>query len=94
MEFLVRSENKLPLDTPEHVQQQLRTEERQRAQELRDAGVLRRLWRVPGRNAAVGLYEAADATELHAALASLPMWKWMDISIEPLATHPQEMSPS
>ncbi|MBB4931229.1 muconolactone D-isomerase [Lipingzhangella halophila] len=94
MEFLVRSENNLPRDTPEHVQRQLRAEERQRAQELREAGILRRLWRVPGRNAAIGLYEAADATELHTALTSLPMWTWMDISIEPLATHPQEMPPS
>lgn len=92
MEFLVRSENNLPPDTPDDVVQRLRAEERRRAQELREAGVLRRLWRVPGRNAAIGLYEAADATELHSALASLPMWKWMDISIEVLATHPQEMT--
>ncbi|MEO3789459.1 muconolactone Delta-isomerase family protein [Nonomuraea sp. B10E15] len=90
MEFLVRTENLLPPDTPDHTRDRLRSAERERAQELRDAGVLKRLWRVPGRNATVGLYEAGDPAELHDALASLPMWKWMDVTVEALATHPQE----
>ena len=51
---------------------------------------LKRLWRVPGRNATLGLYEVVDATELHDALASLPMFPWMDITVEAMATHPQE----
>jgi muconolactone D-isomerase len=90
VEFLVRTENLLPPDTPDDTRDQLRNAERERAQQLRDAGILKRLWRVPGRNATVGLYEADDPAALHDALASLPMWKWMDISVEALATHPQE----
>lgn len=90
MEFLVRTENRLPHDTPDDVRDRLRSGERERAQQLREAGMLKRLWRVPGRNATLGLYEAADATELHDALASLPMWPWMEVSVEALATHPQE----
>ncbi|MPY57645.1 muconolactone Delta-isomerase family protein [Streptomyces spongiae] len=90
MEFLVRTENKLPVDTPDDIREGLRKAERERARELREAGLLKRLWRVPGRNATVGLYEAADPAELHDALVSLPMWKWMDITVEALATHPQE----
>jgi muconolactone D-isomerase len=38
----------------------------------------------------VGLYEAADPAELHDALMSLPMAPWLDVTVEPLATHPQE----
>jgi muconolactone D-isomerase len=90
MEFLVRSENRLPPDTPEELRERLRKGERERAMELRAAGVLKRLWRVPGRNATVGLYEADDPAELHDALASLPMWPWLDVTVEALATHPQE----
>ncbi|MEO3889382.1 muconolactone Delta-isomerase family protein [Nonomuraea sp. B5E05] len=41
-----------------------------------------------------GLYEAGDPAELHDALASLPMWKWMDVTVEALATHPQEQKES
>ncbi|GAA2648662.1 muconolactone Delta-isomerase family protein [Streptomyces vastus] len=93
MEFLVRTENLLPPDTPDDVRESLRKGERERALQLREAGILKRLWRVPGRNATIGLYEAADPAELHDALASLPMWKWMDITVEALATHPQEKTP-
>lgn len=90
MEFLVRAENRLPLDTPEEERNRLRKAERARAQELRDAGVLRRLWRVPGRNAWIGLFEVPGATELHDALTSLPLFPWLDVTVEALATHPQE----
>ncbi|PXY22699.1 muconolactone Delta-isomerase family protein [Prauserella muralis] len=90
MEFLVRTENRLPPDTPDETRDQLRKAERERALQLREDGVLKRLWRVPGRNATVGLYEADDPAALHDALASLPMWKWMDVTVEALATHPQE----
>lgn len=90
MEFLVYTENRLAADTDTERVGQLRSAEGQRAQELRDQGVLRRLWRVPGRWATVGLYEAEDATVLHEALSSLPMWRYTDVRVEPLATHPQE----
>ncbi|WP_062201534.1 muconolactone Delta-isomerase family protein [Demequina salsinemoris] len=92
MEFLVRSENRLPADTPSERREELRSAERARAVELRAEGMLKRLWRVPGRNATIGLYEAADATALHAALMSLPMAPWLDVTVEPLATHPQEQT--
>jgi muconolactone D-isomerase len=90
MEFLVRTENLLPADTPDETRERLRAAERERATQLREAGVLKRLWRVPGRNATVGLYEAEDPAALHDALTSLPMWRWMDVSVEALAAHPQE----
>jgi muconolactone D-isomerase len=90
MEFLVRAENRLPPETPDEERSHLKKGERARADELRAAGNLKRLWRVPGRNATIGLYECADATELHDMLSSLPMFPWMDITVEPVATHPQE----
>ncbi|WP_255955288.1 muconolactone Delta-isomerase family protein [Streptomyces odontomachi] len=90
MEFLVRTENLLPPDTPDDERARLRAAERERAVQLREAGILKRLWRVPGRNATIGLYEADDPAALHDALTSLPMWKWMDVTVEALATHPQE----
>ncbi len=91
MEFLVYTQNLLPPDTAAERVAELRTAERERAEELRAAGILKRLWRVPGRWATVALYEAADATALHDALASLPMWRYTDVRVEPLATHPQEL---
>jgi len=90
MEFLVRAENRMAPDTPEEERNRLRKDERGRAEELREAGILQRLWRVPGRNAWVGLFEAPDATVLHDVLTSLPMFPWLDVTVEAVATHPQE----
>jgi muconolactone D-isomerase len=90
VEFLVRSENRLPPETPAERREELRAAERSRAMELRAAGTLKRLWRVPGRNATIGLYEAPDPAALHDALVSLPMSPWLDVHVEALAQHPQE----
>jgi muconolactone D-isomerase len=48
---------------------------------------------VPGTRDSIGLYRVRDATELHEVLASLPMFPWMEMVVEPLATHPQEATP-
>jgi len=90
VEFLVRFETVLPESMGEERRAALKTAERARARELRADGILKRLWRVPGRRAVVGLWEAPDATALHDALSSLPQFPWMDVIVEPLATHPQE----
>lgn len=90
MEFLVRFDTQLPESMSDERRAELKTAERARAMELRADGILKRLWRVPGRRAVVGLWEAPDATALHDALASLPQFGWMDVTVEPLATHPQE----
>jgi muconolactone D-isomerase len=90
MEFLVRTVNRMPPETPQELRSALRAAERIRADELRTQGLLIRLWRIPGTTAAVGLYEAPDATVLHDAITSLPMWPWMEVTVEALATHPQE----
>jgi len=90
MEWLVRTHNRLPADTPAAERERLRAAERERAMELRTQGVLRKLWRTPGSAGTVALYECRNATHLHEALSSLPMFPWLEVSVEPLADHPQE----
>lgn len=91
MEFLVRFEAVLPESMSDGARDDLRSSERARAAELRAEGTLKKLWRVPGRRAVVGLWEAPNATALHDALTSLPNFPYMrDTTVEPLATHPQE----
>ena len=36
----------------------------------------------------MGVWEAADATELHELISSLPLFPWIDAEVTPLATHP------
>lgn len=92
VEFLVRMHTAIPPEMAPEELAELRQAERRRAMELRGAGLLVRLWRVPGQHAAIGLWEAPDATALHEALSSLPQFRWMELHVEPLATHPQEQA--
>jgi muconolactone D-isomerase len=88
MEFLVHIEISLPADLDARIVDRLRSDEAKRAGELRDADVLRSIWRIPGRTANVGIWAAADANELHDHLCSLPMFPWMDVQVTALARHP------
>jgi muconolactone D-isomerase len=87
MEFLVNIEITWPPDGDPERREELFAAEIERGQQLAGLGIMKRLWRVPGRWANWGLWEAADATELHAALSSLPLWPWMDVTVHPLARH-------
>ena len=88
MLFLVEIEILLPREMPMTERQTLGAAEGGRAKELIKEGVLVNLWRVPGRRANVGIWEVADATKLHEAITSLPLWPWMDVQVTALAEHP------
>jgi muconolactone D-isomerase len=61
-----------------------------RGSELRDSGVIVRIWRIPGQIANVGIWNATDATVLHDFISSLPLFPWMSVRVTPLAVHPLE----
>lgn len=42
---------------------------------------------MPGTTSNIGLWSAADATELDRLLAGLPAFRFMTIRVEPLAQH-------
>jgi muconolactone D-isomerase len=90
MEFLVEIEIHLPADFAEAERDRLLAAETVRARELRESGIIDRMWRIPGRTANMGVWVAPDATALHEQLISLPLWGWMDIEVRPLAQHPLE----
>ena len=90
MEFLVRIDIRTPHDLDPGELAGLQAAETARGRELVAQGSLRRIWRIPGRRSNISLYEAADATALHAALSSLPLFPYMEIDVQALATHPLE----
>jgi len=69
---------------------ELLARELERGVELRRAGSIERIWRVPGGLRNVGIWVAADATELHGLIASLPLYPWIKATVTPLAEHPVE----
>lgn len=93
MQFLVRLSTTLPLTMTEPVRRELLAAEGRRGAELVADGVLEAIWRLPGRLANVGIWQCADAAELHDALTSLPLWPYMEVSVEALAAHPLTTTP-
>jgi muconolactone D-isomerase len=93
MEFLVHIEVGWPPDGNPETLASLTAAERERARELIAEGRLRRLWRIPGRRANWGIWEASDATALHSAIASLPLFPWLSVEVHPLAAHPNDPGP-
>ena len=88
MNFLVNIEVSLPVEMPMDTRQEILAREAARSAELAQDGLLRHIWRIPGRFATWSLWSAPDATALHDGLTSLPLWPYMDVTVHPLADHP------
>jgi muconolactone D-isomerase len=93
MEFLVEFEVEVPEGTREsEVEQRLR-DEAAAAARLVDEGHLLRVWR---RNAVaddptvIGLYAADSEAKLDGLLGALPLADWMQVTVIPLAPHPND----
>lgn len=87
MRFLVRITVRLSTDLDPQEQDALLARERARGRDLKAAGTIVDMWRIPGRLANVGIWSAPTATALHAAISSLPVFPWTEVEVTPLADH-------
>ena len=93
MEYLVDFTITVPHDTPPAEFEERTAGEGTRVAELAEQGHALRVWKpLPedGRWRALGLYRAADDSELQAILESLPLYPWMEITVVSLAEHPSD----
>jgi len=86
-EFLVRMEIQRPDGIDDSAWTAVLGNERAVALGYRRRGVIARMWRVPGTTGNVGVWNAADASELHSFLSGLPAFPYMKIAVEALALH-------
>jgi muconolactone D-isomerase len=93
VEFLVEIEVTFPPDGDPQQRADLIAAEDKRGRELAAEGIIKRLWRQPGRWANFGIWEAPDATALHTAISSLPFFPWLKVKVNPLAAHPTDPGP-
>ncbi len=93
MEFLIDITVRLPPTLPAEEVAALMSAERVRGRELLEAGAIREIWRIPGAIRNVAIWSAHDATELHALLTSLPVHRYCEVSVTPLAVHPLRGGP-
>jgi muconolactone D-isomerase len=64
--------------------------EARRAAQLATGGELLRLWRLPGENRALGLWQAENAERMREIAASLPLAPWLDTTTLALTRHPND----
>jgi muconolactone D-isomerase len=89
-EYLVEIHVHLPPDMSADQREGLLAAELRRGRELKAAGSILRIWRVAGATRNVGVWQTADATELHELISSLPLFPYMDVTVTALARHPVE----
>jgi muconolactone delta-isomerase len=89
-EFLTTFTIMIPADTPSQAVADAEAGEAARTHELADQGHLERLWVLPGRGHALGLWRADDGAEMQAIVDSLPLDSWMATDITPLTPHPSD----
>jgi muconolactone D-isomerase len=66
----------------------LSQEESARARDLQRAGKWKHLWRVVGKWSNLSIFDVESAEELHEILTSLPLYRFMTITVTPLCRHP------
>ena len=89
-EFLTIFTISIPAGKPSQDVDDTEAREAQRAKELAGQGHLLRLWRLPGKSRALGLWNAGDPAEMQAILTSLPLDPWMTVETTPLTRHPSD----
>jgi muconolactone delta-isomerase len=89
-EFLTTFIDDVPPGTSGRAVDEAKAAEARRARELAEQGHLVRLWVLPGKGRALGLYRAGDAAQMQAILESLPLYAWMKVETVPLTEHPSD----
>jgi muconolactone delta-isomerase len=89
-EFLVRVRTVVPGDLSTDEWSAVIAAERARGTELRDAGTIAHIWRIPSTEAVenVGVWRGEDEAAVRAAVDSLPARQWMHVEVTPLERHP------
>lgn len=91
MLFQVQMDVRIPHDLPAERADQLKRDERERAQALQKLGIWRHLWRHAGRYANTSIFDVGSTQELHDILSTLPLFPFMEISVTPLCRHPSSI---
>ena len=89
-EFLTTFIQAIPQATSSRAVEEAKAREAVRARQLAEQGHLVRLWVLPGRGRALGLWRARDPAEMQGIVGSLPLNAMMTTEITPLTQHPSD----
>ncbi|HDG1691912.1 TPA: muconolactone Delta-isomerase [Kluyvera georgiana] len=88
MLFKVEMTVNIPSSLPKAEADEIKAKEKAYSQQLQREGKWLHIWRVAGLYANVSIFDVADNQELHDLLTALPLYPYMDISVQALCRHP------
>ena len=88
MLFKVEMTVNIPSSLPKAEADEIKAKEKAYSQHLQREGKWLHIWRVAGLYANVSIFDVADNQELHDLLTALPLYPYMDISVQALCRHP------
>ena len=91
MLYLVHMIVNIPSTLAPDEAERVKAEEKAYSQQLQKAGKWPHLWRVVGEYANYSVFDVASNDELHELLSNLPLFKYMQITVTPLAKHPSSI---
>jgi muconolactone D-isomerase len=91
MLFHVRMDVRIPHDLDPETRAEIVAREKDYSHELQRAGKWPHIWRIVGEYSNFSIFDVESNDELHAVLSGLPLFRYMDIHVTPLATHPSEI---
>ncbi len=91
MFFHVRMDVRLPHDIDPQQLADVVAREKEYSQGLQRAGKWPHIWRITGEYANYSIFDVDSNDELHQILSGLPLFRYMDIQVTPLARHPSDI---
>lgn len=91
MLFKVEMTVNIPASLPQAQADEIKAKEKAYSQRLQREGKWPHIWRVVGQYANVSIFDVADNQELHTLLTGLPLYPYMDITVQPLCDHPSSI---
>lgn len=88
MLFKVEMTVNIPSTLPKAEADEIKAKEKAYSQQLQREGKWLHIWRVAGLYANVSIFDVADNQQLHELLTALPLYPYMEISVQPLCRHP------
>ncbi|GAA4691753.1 muconolactone Delta-isomerase [Pseudonocardia yuanmonensis] len=89
--FAVRMDVALPPDMDPAARADLLAREKAYSQEWQRSGHWRNIWRCVGEYANLSIFEVESNAQLHEILWGLPLFRYMTMTVTPLAGHPSDV---
>ena len=88
MMFAVEMDVAIPTDLDPQVRDETIAAEKAYSQQLQRDGEWVHIWRKAGQYSNLSIFDVKDNERLHEILWNLPLFRYMTITVTPLATHP------